>query len=71
MTKNNPPELNQFIHELRNQLNNIALNGELARLLLKKGSPENDVLAKIDKIVNDTKHTAVMVQTWYDQSQKE
>ena len=62
-------EVNQLIHELRNRLNNIALNGELARLLLKKGKSETEILSKIDKIVDDTRQTATMVQVWYDQTE--
>ena len=62
-------QINQLVHELRNRLNNIVINGELARLLLEKGSPDEDVLSKINKIVGDTKATANMVQEWYDQTE--
>ena len=68
MQSANQTEVNHLVHDLRNRLNNIVLNGELARLLIKKGHSEKEILSKIDKIIEDTKQTASMVQQWYEQS---
>lgn len=68
MQGSNNLQINQLVHDLRNRLNNIVINGELARLLLEKGRPQQEILAKIDKIVGDTRATANMVQEWYDQA---
>ena len=68
MQSANQSEVHRLVDDSRSRLNNIVLNGELARLLLQSGSSEQKVLSKIDKIVEDTKQTASMVQEWYDQT---
>lgn len=37
-------------HQLRNQLNNIAMNAELAKLQLRKQASVEEIIATLDKV---------------------
>ena len=37
-------------HQLRNQLNNIAMNAELAKLQLRKQASAEEIIATLDKV---------------------
>ena len=39
-------------HQLRNQLNNIAMNAELAKLQVRKQASAEEVIATLDKVTD-------------------
>jgi len=44
-------ELNKIIHDLRNPLNNISINAELAKLLVEQGGEKQRIIAAIEQIM--------------------
>lgn len=48
-------------HQLRNPLNNISINAELARLQLQKNHDPADVILSIERILQECKRCGQLV----------
>lgn len=53
--------LSRAAHQLRNPLNSISINAELARLQLQKQQDPNEILLSIDRILQECKHCAALL----------
>lgn len=51
----------QLHHELRNKLNNISVNTELAKLQTQQGQPPETVLASLAKVTEACKACATLL----------
>lgn len=52
----------QSLHRLRNLLNNISVNTELARLQVGQQQPAENVLASLDKVMQACKECALQLE---------
>ncbi|MDN3641048.1 hypothetical protein QWY82_19770 [Simiduia curdlanivorans] len=50
------------LHRLRNLLNNISVNTELARLQVGQQQPTENVLASLDKVMQACKECALQLE---------
>lgn len=48
-------------HQLRNPLNTISINAELARLQLQKQQNPDDIISSIDRILQECKRCAALL----------
>jgi len=53
--------LSRAAHQLRNPLNSISINAELARLQLQKHQDPSEILLSIDRILQECKHCATLL----------
>lgn len=53
--------LSHVAHQLRNPLNTISINAELARLQLQKQQDPNEIILSIERILQECKHCAVLL----------
>ena len=54
-------QLAYVAHQLRNPLNTISVNAELARLQLQKQQDPNDILMSLERILLECKRCAALV----------
>ena len=54
-------QLAQIVHELRNPLNSISINAELAKLQIQKQQDPAAILLSIDRIMQECKRCARML----------
>lgn len=48
-------------HQLRNPLNAISINAELARLQIQKQQNPDDIIMSIDRILQECRHCATLL----------
>lgn len=53
--------LSHTAHQLRNPLNSISINAELARLQLQKQQDPKEIILSIDRILQECKHCAALL----------
>jgi signal transduction histidine kinase len=53
--------LSYTAHQLRNPLNSISINAELARLQLQKQQDPKEIILSIDRILQECKHCAELL----------
>jgi signal transduction histidine kinase len=58
---NDKDKIAHVAHQLRNPLNTISINAELARLQLQKQQDPQDVLLSIERILQECKHCALLL----------
>lgn len=46
-------DINKIIHDIRNPLNGIAMNAELAKLLLESSGDQEKILKALDTILSE------------------
>lgn len=54
-------QMSTLIHDLRNPLNTISVNAELARLQLQKSQDPAIVIQSLDKIINECQKCSQML----------
>lgn len=54
---------NQLLHAIRNQLNNISVNTELAKLQARQKQPEEVILESLEKVTDACKECAQLLET--------
>lgn len=53
--------LADIAHQLRNPLNNISINAELARLQLQKNHNPEDIILSIERILQECKRCGQLI----------
>lgn len=54
-------DINKIIHDIRNPLNNIAINAELAKLLVEQGGDKQRIIGSIEQIMQQCKNCALSI----------
>lgn len=58
---NDKDKIAHVAHQLRNPLNTISINAELARLQLQKQQDPQDILLSIERILQECKRCALLL----------
>jgi len=58
---NDKDKIAHVAHQLRNPLNTISINAELARLQLQKQQDPQDILLSIERILQECKQCALLL----------
>ncbi|WP_439134992.1 histidine kinase [Pseudomaricurvus sp.] len=51
-----------FLHEIRNQLNNISMNTELAKLQANQGQPAEAIVESLNKVSEACKECSQLIE---------